>query len=39
VLLLLLLLLQGLAVKPRKGDATIFWSIRPGEWLGHSVTK
>jgi hypothetical protein len=29
--LLLVLLLQGLAVKPRKGDATIFWSIRPGE--------
>jgi hypothetical protein len=22
---------QGLALKPRKGDATLFWSIRPGE--------
>jgi hypothetical protein len=21
---------QGLALKPRKGDATLFWSIRPG---------
>lgn len=22
--------MQGLALKPRKGDATLFWSIRPG---------
>jgi hypothetical protein len=31
--LLTALLLQGLSVKPKKGDATIFWSIRPGEGM------
>jgi hypothetical protein len=26
---------QGLALKPRKGDATIFWSIRPDGTFDH----
>lgn len=34
VVCLAVLAAQGLALKPRKGDATLFWSIRPGEVAG-----